>query len=105
MYSVIVARPTCSATWAKIVLIEYVIAVVSVCGPQLLLPSLASGTPETVIGELPLITEFGRVQAAVDRRRGGHDLERRARGVVRLGRAVEERVSVRCCSAVGLLSS
>src|SRR5580704_3869936 len=59
MYSVIVGRPTCSATWAKIVLIEYVIAVVSVCGPQLLLPSLASGTPETRIGELPLMTESG----------------------------------------------
>ena len=59
MYSVIVGRPTCSATCAKTVLIEYVSAVVSVCGPQLWLPSLASGTPETVIGELPLMIESG----------------------------------------------
>src|ERR1700733_8359118 len=58
MYVVIVERPTCSATWAKIVLIEYVMAVVSVCGPQLLSPSLLSGTPDTVTGESPLMTEF-----------------------------------------------
>ena len=40
-------------------LIENVIAVVKVCGPQLRPSSLASGTPETMIGELPLITESG----------------------------------------------
>jgi hypothetical protein len=40
-------------------LIEYVIAVVNDWGPHDWLPSFWSGTPETVIGELPTIVELG----------------------------------------------
>src|SRR5437763_9954911 len=54
-----VVRPTLSATWAQIVLIEYVSAVVSDWGPHDWLPSFDSGTPETLIGELPFTVESG----------------------------------------------
>src|SRR5437764_7490722 len=54
-----VFRPTCSATWAHTVLTELTSAVVRSMLPKLWLPSFWSGTPEIVLGESPLTTEFG----------------------------------------------
>src|SRR5437660_2057030 len=54
-----VARPTCSATWAKTVFTLNVSASVRLMSPELWLLSFCSGTPETVRGDLPLIVEFG----------------------------------------------
>src|SRR5690349_6230838 len=59
MYRVIVGIPRSSATCANTVLTEKVSAAVRVITPKLWLLSLASGTPETVFGELPLIVELG----------------------------------------------
>src|SRR5215831_16887772 len=54
-----VRRPTFSATWAHTVLTEKVSAVVRSMLPKLWLLSFWSGTPEMVLGESPLTTEFG----------------------------------------------
>src|SRR5256885_1627623 len=58
MYSVMVLRPTCSATWANTVFTLNVSASVRLMSPKLWLLSFCSGTPETVRGDLPLIIEF-----------------------------------------------
>ena len=89
MYSAIVSLPRSSATDAQAVLTEFVSASVSVIWPKSSPPKLSSGVPEIT---LPFSPSTGRVRvvlAAVERRRGGDDLHRRAGREAALGGAVE----------------
>ena len=85
-----VARRACSPIWAKTVLTEFVSASVSVIGPKSSPPKFSSGTPLTSCGDDPSITVSGVNVAGVERRRGCHDLEGRAR---RIGAPASARLS------------